>query len=73
MPKSDYGFMICDDGIYYGRPLKNGTISKDSRKVDNGEIIEMFSEILQNYCLRTGKTLVVERRGKPFFEARLII
>lgn len=69
----DYGFMICEDGIYYGRALKNGTISADSHKVDTGEVIEMFSEILQDYCLRNKKPLVIERNGKPFIEATLIL
>lgn len=70
----EYGFLVCEDGIYYGRALKNGSISKDSRKVEKSEIVEMFSEILQDYCLRTGQPMVVERKnGTPLFEARLIV
>ena len=66
-------FLRCDDGIYIGKPLKNGTISADSRKVESSEIIALFSEILQDYCLRNQKPMVIEREGKPFIQATLVI
>jgi hypothetical protein len=69
----DYEFLQCEDGIYFGRALKNGSISKDSRKVTEGEILQMFSELLQNYCLRYNKPLVLERNGKPFIQAQIIL
>ena len=69
----DYEFLQCADGIYFGRALKNGSISKDARKVEEGEIIQMFSEFLQDYCLRYKKPLVLERNGKPFIQAQIII
>jgi hypothetical protein len=69
----DYDFLVCEDGIYFGRALKNGGISRDARKVEKEEIIQMFSEVVQDYCLRTGKPLVVERGGQPFIEARLCV
>ena len=69
----DYEFLQCEDGIYFGRALKNGKISKDARKVENNAIIQMFSEFLQDYCLRTGKPLVLEKNGKPFIQAQIII
>ena len=69
----DYEFLRCEDGIYLGRALKNGSISKDSRKVTEGEILQMFSELLQNYCLRYNKPLVLERNGKPFIQAQIIL
>ena len=69
----DYEFLTCKDGIYFGRALKNGSISKDARRVDESEIIQMFSEFLQNYCLRYRKPLVLERNGKPFIQAQIII
>ena len=69
----DYEFLQCEDGIYFARPLKNGSISKDARKVSDDEIIQMFSELLQDHCLRTGKPLTIERGGKPFIQATLII
>lgn len=69
----EYEFLQCEDGIYFGRALKNGNISKDSRKVTNEEIIHMFSEILQDYCLRTDQPMILERNGKPFIQAQIII
>jgi len=69
----DYEFLKCEDGIYLGRALKNGSISKDARKIEDEEIIYMFSELLQNYCLTYKKPLVLDRNGKPFIEAKIII
>ena len=69
----DYEFLQCEDGIYLGRALKNGSISKDARKIEDEEIIYMFSELLQNYCLTYKKPLVLDRNGKPFIEAKIII
>ena len=69
----DYEFLQCEDGIYFGRALKNGSISKDARKITNEEIIYMFSELLQAYCLRNNKPLVLEKNGKPFIQAQIII
>jgi hypothetical protein len=70
----NYDFILCEDGsIYFGRPLKNGSISKDARKVTSEEIVHMFSVFLQDYCLRYKKPLVLERNGKPFIQAQIII
>ena len=69
----DYEFLQCEDGIYFGRALKNGSISKDARKITEGEIIHLFSEFLQDYCLKAKKPLVLERNGKPFIQAQIII
>lgn len=69
----NYEFLCCEDGIYFGRPLKNGSISKDSRKITESEIINIFSEFLQDYCLRYKKPLVLEKNGKPFIQASILI
>ena len=69
----DYDFIQCEDGIYFGRALKSGSISKDARKVTDEEIVHMFSEFLQDYCLRFKKPLVLERNGKPFIQAQIIL
>lgn len=69
----DYEFLQCEDGIYFGRALKNGNISKDARKITKEEIVYMFSELLQDHCLRTGKPMVIERDGRPFIQATLVI
>ena len=69
----DYEFLQCEDGIYFGRALKNGSISKDARKITNGEIIALFSEFLQSYCLTYKKPLILEKNGKPFIQAQIFI
>lgn len=69
----NYEFLQCEDGIYLGRALKNGSISKDARKITDGEILYLFSEFLQTYCLQNKKPLVLERNGKPFIQAQIII
>jgi hypothetical protein len=69
----DYEFLQCEDGIYFGRALKNGSISEDARKITNEEIIYMFSELLQSYCLTYKKPLVLEKNGKPFIQAQIFI
>ena len=69
----DYGFLQCEDGFYFARPLKNGNISADAHKVEKEEIVEMFCEVLEDYCLRTGKPMLIERNGHPKVEAKIII
>lgn len=69
----DYEFLQCEDGIYFGRALKNGSISKDARKITDEETIYLLSEFIQDYCLRFNKPLIVERNGKPLIEAKIII
>ena len=69
----DYEFLQALDGIYFGRVLKNGSLSKDARKITSEEIVYLFSEFLQDYCLRHKKPLVLERNGKPFIQAQIII
>lgn len=69
----DYEFLQCEDGLYFGRALKNGCISKDARRITENEIIQILSEFVQDYCLRNQKSLVLERNGRPFIEARIIV
>ena len=69
----DYEFLQCEDGIYLGRALKNGSISKDARKITDEEIINLMSEFIQDYCLRMQKPLVLEKNGKPFIEAYIVV
>ena len=70
----DYKFLLCEDGIYFARPLKNGSISSDARKVSDQEIVMLFREFLTSYCMvNCTDTLTVERNNRPFFEARLLL
>ena len=70
---SDYEFLQCEDGIYFGRALKNGNISADSRKITDEEIAYLMSELVQGYCLKTGKPLELQRNGKVFVRAYIVI
>lgn len=70
---NDYEFLQCEDGIYFGRPLKNGGISSDARKITDEEILHLMSELVQGYCLKTGKPLELQKDGKTFIRATLVI
>ena len=70
---NDYEFLQCEDGIYFGRALKNGGISKDARKITDEEVAYLMSELVEGYCLRTGKPLELQRDGKVFIRATLVI
>lgn len=69
----DYEFLRCEDGIWFGRALKNGNISADARKITDNEIAYLMSELVQGYCLKTGKPLELQRDGKTFIRATLVI
>ena len=71
--KDNYEFLVCEDGIYFGRALKNGGISKDARKIDPQEVISLFAHVAENFILRNQQPLVIERDGKPFMQTTLII
>lgn len=70
---SDYEFLRCEDGIYFGRALKNGAISADARKITDEEVAYLMSELVEGYCLRTGKPLELQRDGKTFIRATLVL
>lgn len=70
---NDYEFLRCEDGVYFGRALKNGSISKDARKITDVEMANLISEFVQDYCLRNQRPLVLERNGKPIIQATIIV
>ena len=70
---NDYEFLRCEDGIYFGRALKNGGISSDSRKITDEEVMYLMSELVEGYCLKTGKPLELQRDGKVFIRATLVL
>jgi len=70
---NDYEFLRCEDGIYFGRALKNGSISKDARKITDVEMANLISEFVQDYCLTNQRPLVLERNGKPIIQATIIV
>ena len=69
---SEFQLLRCENGIYLGKPLKNGNISKDARKITDEEIILLFREYLENYCLKNGTNLLeIQKNGKVYIEAKL--
>ena len=70
---ADYEFLQCEDGIYFGRALKNGNISSDARKITDEEIAYLMSELVESYCLQKGKPLELQRDGKVFIRAQIVI
>ena len=70
---NDYEFLRCDDGIYFGRALRNGGISKDARKITDEEVMYLMGELVEGYCLKTGKPLEIERDGKTFIRAQIVL
>lgn len=73
MAQTKQQLLKSKDGFYVGRILKKGGISNDAYHITENEIIGMFSEYLQDYCLRNGKPLEIMRKGKPFIRATLVI
>ena len=62
-----------DDGFYVGSVLKSGELSSGAYKISNENIVMMFTELLQDYCLRNKKPMEIMRNGKPFIRATLVI
>ena len=71
--KDNYEFLVCEDGIYFGRALKNGSISADSRKIEPEEIISLYMHVAEDFILRNQQPLVIEKDGKPFLQTTLVI
>ena len=69
----DYEFLRCEDGIYFGRALKSGGMSADARKITDEEVALLTAEFVEGYCLKTGKPLELQRDGKTFIRATLVI
>ena len=69
----DYEFFVCEDGIYFAKELKNGSMSKDARKVEKEEIVELYKLVAEDFILRNQQPLVINRDGKPFLQTTLII
>ena len=69
----DYEFLQCEDGIYFGRALKNGGISSDARKITNDEIINLFSSVAEDFILRHQQPLVIQKDSRPFLQTTLVI
>lgn len=52
--------IMTDKGFFLGRQLKNGNLSKDSRRITEDEIVKMFAYFFSAYCAKnkTDKLLI---------------
>lgn len=46
----DYGLLMTEQGFYFGRLLKNGTMSADSRPVGQDELLNAFAAMFERHC-----------------------
>lgn len=66
-------FLECEDGIYFGKPLKNGTISKNSIKIEDMDIVNLFLNYLKRYCKYSGNNLleITNNKDETIMEAKI--
>lgn len=46
----DYGLLMTEQGFYYGRLLKNGSMSADSKPVGQDELLNAFAAMFERHC-----------------------
>jgi hypothetical protein len=46
----DYGLLMTGQGFYFGRLLKNGTMSADSKPVGQDELLNAFAAMFERHC-----------------------
>ena len=52
----DYGLLMTEQGFYFGRLLKNGTMSADSKPVGEDELTNAFAAMFERHCDREQTT-----------------
>ena len=50
--KQDYEILMTDEGFWFGRLLKNGTMSADSVRIDDDQITNMLAAWFERHCAR---------------------
>ena len=50
--KQDYEVLMTDEGFWFGRLLKNGTMSADSVRIDDDQITNMLAAWFERHCAR---------------------
>lgn len=46
----DYGLLMTGQGFYFGRLLRNGTMSADSKPVGQDELLNAFAAMFERHC-----------------------
>ena len=69
---TEYGIMKAPDGFYFTKKTKTGMPSKDSRKIEDEEIIEMFLDVLKRNKAETGRdVMTIFSKRVPVLMAKL--
>ena len=69
---AEYGLMKAPDGFYFCKRTKNGMPSKDSRRITDEEIIEMFLDVLKRNKAETGRdVMTIFSKRVPVLMAKL--
>ena len=50
--KQDYEVLMTEEGFWFGRLLKNGTMSADSVRIDDDQITNMLAAWFERHCAR---------------------
>lgn len=69
---TDFHLIKAPDGFYFGRTLKNGMLSQDSRRITDEEVMAMFEDVLRRNKAETGRPYMsVFTHGRPVMLAKL--
>lgn len=69
---TDFNIVKAPDGFYFGRILKSGMLSSDSRRITDEEIIAMFEDVLRRNKAETGRSVMtVFSKRVPVLMAKL--
>jgi hypothetical protein len=69
---SDFHLIKAPDGFYFGRLLKSGMLSSDSRRISDEEVMAMFEDVLRRNRAETGRSVMsVFSHGRPVMVAKL--
>lgn len=69
---TDFNIVKAPDGYYFGRILKSGMLSSDSRRITEQEIIAMFEDVLRRNKAETGRSVMtVFSKRTPVLMAKI--
>lgn len=64
--KQEKGLYMTNEGFFLGRKLKNGNLSKDSRRITEEEIMKMFSYFFSAYCVKNNTSTLFMDGGDGY-------
>ena len=50
--RQDYELLMTEQGFWFGRLLRNGTMSADSVRIEDDQITNMLAAWFERYCQR---------------------